>query len=460
MPAPTVDGDEGARPAVHVVHQLHLQALSQKTISTDVGSALPDGFYHLPAIYQLERRAIFSKRWVLVSHKARYRNIGDYVQYEMAGFNFVVVKDKDGDIVGFHNICRHRAFPLVHETSGTAKIFACKYHGWTYGLSGKLTKAPRFTPESVPDFDPADIRLFPVHTHVDRNGFVYVNLDARPTPEIQWEEQFGDLDRQGVLQGSGVDWDAVEYDFTWVKEGKFNWKIMQDNYNECYHCLTAHPDVARTTALDTYYVSPATPHQYIAHFSEPKASILATSAFDTTRFAGRSATHVWPGGHFSPNPGTGFMHLMRSFPTSPTTTRQEYDVYKLNTPHATPEAHERMIRFYQKVVDEDFGLCEKVQKNLERGVFARGPLHPFHEEGVLAFQSMVLKVLKDQIQLEEAAGREVWAARPAARVAGKREANSDGPAANGDGGEDESDGQSICAKMLGCDTTRLKGLEW
>ncbi|KIW81235.1 hypothetical protein Z517_04260 [Fonsecaea pedrosoi CBS 271.37] len=464
MPAPMVDDGDGShdqtRAAAHIVHQLHIKGLSQKTISTDVGSSLPNGFYHLPAIYQLERRAIFSKRWFLVSHKARYRHVGDYVQYEMAGFNFVVVKDKQGDIVGFHNMCRHRAFPIVHETSGTAKIFACKYHGWTYALNGKLTKAPRFTPESVPDFDAADIRLFPIHTHVDRNGFVYVNLDARPTPEISWAEQFGDLDRQGVLENSGVDWDAVEYDFTWAKEGKFNWKIMQDNYNECYHCLTAHPDVARTTALDTYYVSPATPHHYISHFSEPKASILATSAFDTTRFAGRSATHVWPGGHFSPNPGTGFMHLMRSLPTSPTTTRQEYDVYKLKMPHATPEAHERMINFYKKVVDEDFGLCEKVQRNLERGIFQTGPLHPFHEEGVLAFQSMVLNVLKEQIKLEEAAGGEIWAARPPAQGLGTKAVYADRGSADTDSRGGEPDAQNICARMLDCDQTRLRGLEW
>jgi hypothetical protein len=61
---------------------------------------------------------------------------------------------------------------------------------------------------------------------------VYVNLDARPVPQVNWEEQYGGLDTQDVLVNSGVDWDAVEYDSTWVKEGKFNWKVMQDNYNE------------------------------------------------------------------------------------------------------------------------------------------------------------------------------------------------------------------------------------
>ncbi|KIX02666.1 uncharacterized protein Z518_08608 [Rhinocladiella mackenziei CBS 650.93] len=452
MPAPFTNG---VTPS-NGVHRLHLEGLSKKNISTELHSSIPDGFYHYPAIYQLERRAIFSKRWFLVSHKARYRHVGDFSQYEMAGFNFVVVKNKEEAIVGFHNICRHRAFPVVQDTSGTARIFSCKYHGWSYDLNGKLTKAPRFTSDSAPSFDGSKIRLFPIHVHVDRNGFVYVNLDASSKPEVTWDEQYGQLDRQEVLENSGVDWDAVEYDFTWIKDGKFNWKLMQDNYNECYHCLTAHPDVAKTTALDTYYVSPATPHTYISHFSEPKISIPARSAFDTTRFAGRSATHVFPVGHFSPNPGTGFMHLMRSIPTSATTTRQEYDVYKLNTPQATPDAHERMIRFYKKVVDEDFELCEQVQRNLERGVFESGPLHPFHEEGVRAFQDMVLTVLKEQVSKEETEGKEIGAAKPHNQRIGWIDVKN----ANGDGSETTSLG--LCERMLGCDRTSLGGsaLEW
>jgi phenylpropionate dioxygenase-like ring-hydroxylating dioxygenase large terminal subunit len=99
-------------------------------------------------------------------------------------------------------------------------------------LNGKLTKAPRFTPESVPTFDPSTIRLFPIHVHLDSNGFVYVNLDASPEREISWHAQYGQLDRQERLVNSGIDWDAVEYDFTWTKDGAFNWKVMQDNYNE------------------------------------------------------------------------------------------------------------------------------------------------------------------------------------------------------------------------------------
>jgi phenylpropionate dioxygenase-like ring-hydroxylating dioxygenase large terminal subunit len=127
---------------------------------------------------------------------------------------------------------RHRAFPVVQEACGNAKIFSCKYHGWSYDLSGKLTKAPRFTPDLVDGFDPSERGLFPIHIHVDRNGFVFANLDAKETPDISWEEQYEMLDQQEVFVSSGVDWDSVEFDLTWSKDGQFNWKLMQDNYNE------------------------------------------------------------------------------------------------------------------------------------------------------------------------------------------------------------------------------------
>ena len=253
--------------------------------------------------------------------------------------------------------------------------------------------------------------LFRIHVHVDRNGFVYVNCSTASTPEIAWEDQYQGLDQQTVLVQSGIDWSAVEYDFTWTKTGRFNWKIMQENYNECYHCRTAHAEVAKTTALDTYFVVPAEGKGYTAHFSEPKASIQTSSSFDATRFKGRSATHVFPVGHFSPNPGTGFMHLMRSVPISATETRQEYDVYRLNTPNASTEAHQRMVNFYQRVVDEDFTLCENLQRNLSRGVWDRGPLHPFYEEGVTAFQTGVLGILKEHAEQEKARGCRITPAK-------------------------------------------------
>jgi hypothetical protein len=151
------------------------------------------------------------------------------------------------------------------------------------------------------------------------------------------------------------------------------------------------------------------------------------------------------------------MHLMRSVPTSATTTRQEYDVYRLNTPHANPEAHERMTKFYRKVVDEDFSLCENVQKNLSRGVFERGPLHPFHEEGVFAFQQMLLRVLRDHVQEEGVAGHEIWPARPSNQTYGESGEATENSSRATDG---KSSGASICDVLLACNGDKKRELQW
>ena len=115
-----------------------------------------------------------------------------------------------------------------------------------------------------------------------------------------------------------------------------------------------------------------------------------------------------------------------------------------------------MTDFYKNVVDEDFALCEAVQKNLTRGVFDRGPLHPFHEEGAIAFQGMVVKVLREHVDLEEKQGREIWAAKPQGQGSFAKKQLLGG--VNGTDGE--GDAKALCEKILGCDKTRLEGLEW
>ena len=88
------------------VHETHILGLSRKHVSKQVLSSMSAKMYHVPEVYELERRAIFSKHWFLVSHKARYKEVGDFVSYEMAGFSFVILKNKNGNIIGFHNVCR------------------------------------------------------------------------------------------------------------------------------------------------------------------------------------------------------------------------------------------------------------------------------------------------------------------------------------------------------------------
>jgi nitrite reductase/ring-hydroxylating ferredoxin subunit len=91
--------------------------------------ALPASWYRSSAMYDLERRAIFSRKWIVVSHKARFVQAGDFLRITEAGFTFFLIKDRRGEIRAHHNVCRHRAYPLIEQDSGKLSILSCKYHG-------------------------------------------------------------------------------------------------------------------------------------------------------------------------------------------------------------------------------------------------------------------------------------------------------------------------------------------
>ncbi|KIV78832.1 hypothetical protein PV11_06442 [Exophiala sideris] len=127
-------------------------------------------------IFQLEKRAFFSKTWLYVSHRSRFDKAGDYFVFDVAGISFFVVLGKDMKLRAFHNVCRHRAYTVVRKSCGTSARFSCKYHGWQYDDEGKLVKAPKF--DESPGFVPEDNGLWEVKSILTREGLVFVNFDA------------------------------------------------------------------------------------------------------------------------------------------------------------------------------------------------------------------------------------------------------------------------------------------
>jgi phenylpropionate dioxygenase-like ring-hydroxylating dioxygenase large terminal subunit len=104
-------------------------AKKEEEVEPKAQLALPAVWYYSPAMYELERRAIFSKKWLLVTHQLRFPEVGSYLKITEAGYTFFLIKDRQGQIRGHHNICRHRAYPLVEEQSGKKSVLACRYHG-------------------------------------------------------------------------------------------------------------------------------------------------------------------------------------------------------------------------------------------------------------------------------------------------------------------------------------------
>jgi phenylpropionate dioxygenase-like ring-hydroxylating dioxygenase large terminal subunit len=95
-------------------------------------NTLPASWYREEGLFELEKRAIFSKRWMCVSHALRFKEVGEFVNFEIAGYKFFVIRDRQKELKAFLNICRHRAYPVIEKGSGEGgkvSILACKYHG-------------------------------------------------------------------------------------------------------------------------------------------------------------------------------------------------------------------------------------------------------------------------------------------------------------------------------------------
>lgn len=328
-------------------------------------------------MFELERRAIFSRKWLLTGHTLRFQRTGDWLRYTIAGFSFILVRDKEGAVNAFHNVCRHRAFPVVTEDGGTSRIFSCKYHGWSYGLNGKLAKAPHY--QDLNGFDKSKNGLLPIHVHTDINGFIWVNLDGSEKPEISWEDEFKGIDLQARFKD--FNFDEYTFDHTWELNGDYNWKILADNYNESYHSVD--------TQIDSGIHDPNTTPEQIAQS-------LKTAS-----------TYYFPNASMTVSPS--FFFMQRLVPTSATSCSMRYEVYRKRD--SSDEDFEKITSIFKQIMSEDKDLCENAQKNLTSGVFVSAELHPRFEKGSLYFQNVVRELVTEFHKREEEAGHEIWPSR-------------------------------------------------
>lgn len=155
-----------------------------------------------------------------VSHRGRFKNAGDYIVYEVAGFRFFMILGKDHIVRSFHNVCRHRAFPVARKQSGSATVLGCRYHGWSYDTKGALTKAPYF--ENTPGFDRSQNSLYEIHTKQDSNGFLHINVSTLKGVASTRPADGAKIGKVGRFNVQSDLLDTVEL------KGKFNWKVMRE----------------------------------------------------------------------------------------------------------------------------------------------------------------------------------------------------------------------------------------
>ena len=201
---------------------------------------LPPRVFHDPAVFDFEQAAWFARSWLCVGREEDAARPGEYFLARPAGESVMVVRGEDETLRAFHNVCRHRGSRILTEDDGRVVRFQCPYHAWTYELDGTLRRASH-TDELV-DFEPEHNGLVPVRLSTWQ-GFVFVTLDPdAPELEAGLADFWSHIDQFPIAGLRRAH--RIEY------EVRANWKVIGENYSECYHCPGVHPQLNRLTPYD------------------------------------------------------------------------------------------------------------------------------------------------------------------------------------------------------------------
>jgi Rieske 2Fe-2S family protein len=196
---------------------------------------MPRDRYTSPEIFALERERVFARHWQCVGRASAFTKPGDYRVRTVADESLIVVRDRAGELHAFFNVCRHRGTRLCMESHGQlSETIQCPYHAWTYALDGRLIGAPHM--QEVPGFDKKE---YPLHEAAvaEWEGFVFVNVARDPQPFEQW---FAPMLRRLARFSLA----SLRVGHSARYEVKANWKLVFQNYSECLHCPTIHPELS------------------------------------------------------------------------------------------------------------------------------------------------------------------------------------------------------------------------
>jgi glycine betaine catabolism A len=205
---------------------------------------LPGRYYTDPGVLDAEFEHIFERQWYYAGRADDIVAPGGFIRRRVGRETVVLVRGQDQVIRGFLNVCRHRGAQLCLTESGEfGRSIRCPYHAWTYGLDGQLVAAPNWP--ALRSVDRGRYRLYQVHVGIWQ-GLIWVSLDAQPGPlEEQVRPQiearltdYGKFERYrlGELKvGARAEYDVAA-----------NWKLIFENFQECYHCRTIHPELVST----------------------------------------------------------------------------------------------------------------------------------------------------------------------------------------------------------------------
>lgn len=210
--------------------------ISQLIADQRPGFSLQRDFYNDPDIFDREIERLFLKSWLYVGHVSQIPTVGDYFLFEMAGESVIIVRGKEGPCA-LLNVCRHRGSRVCLEPAGHERMLVCPYHGWSYQLDGTLRGAS----QTGKDFDRSRYGLKRVETRIF-DGLIFINFDSNPVAFDPVETDLADAMRPYGLERAKVA-HRENYPIS------ANWKLTVENYSECHHCRTAHPEYSKGHSL-------------------------------------------------------------------------------------------------------------------------------------------------------------------------------------------------------------------
>lgn len=354
--------------------------------SLNSGSTLPAHWYVDPEVLRSEQERIFETTWQYVGRTDQLSQPGDYLNATVGSVPVLVARHPDGTLRGFVNVCRHRCAEVV-TAPGRRNVLQCHYHAWCYDLDGRLVSAPRSDRE--PDFDAAQFSLFPVS--VDTwEPFVFVNVGSDPTP---LQAHLGEL--PSIMERDGLDPAAV----TFRQHGQWivaaNWKVVVENFDECYHCPVAHPSFSRLMEVDpdgyrleqgTWWSRAVTSLRPSALRPNANVPYPPSGPLQHGQFG-----FIWPNLTIVQNPGPPNLMAFWFVPTGPEETKVVMDYWF--APELDDTLVEAIVDFNVAVGMEDQKLVESVQRGLRSGKIAQGRLLLDSERLIQHFQHLVYQSL-------------------------------------------------------------------
>ena len=344
---------------------------------------LPYSWYSDPEILRLEQERIFRGAWQYAGHTGELPEPGTYMTTRAGGTPVLVTRARDGELRAFLNVCRHRGFPVA-EGAGSRETIQCPYHAWTYALDGSLRSAPRS--EEIADFPRDELGLCRVA--VDTWGpFLFVSASRDPEP---LSDALGSMPAQ--VAELGLDVDSLVFHTRWEAEIGANWKVVSENFLECYHCQVAHPQLASMldTSAEAYALST---DGRLSSQRGPTREGGGTRMHLEGELARGQFHFLWPNLGVNIFPGKPNISIGPIVPVAPDRTYRFLDYFF--GAEVDQEWIDELMSFDDQVGVEDRVLVEGVQRGMAAGGVEHGYLMGHSEQLIGHFQALTRTALRE-----------------------------------------------------------------